>query len=213
MKKIYLTLISCLTVFLISAQDYLISFSGIGESNTVSTVIVENMTQNISLTLNGNDILHLTSTTTGISELVYSKTEVIHIYPNPMKESSVFEFTKFEGGSVKIELFDMIGRQLTQSQNYLNEGRHSYWISGVGNGVYILKVTSGNYSYSTKLISEKKAEGNANISYKNSVPFNDVSVHTKSAKSEILMQYNTGDLLKFTATGGEHKSVLVDAIT
>jgi D-arabinose 5-phosphate isomerase GutQ len=77
MKKSNLTLVFCMTVFFLSAQDYLITFSGSGENTTVSNVIVENMTQGKSLTLNGNDTLHLKSTVTEISDLEYNRTDGI----------------------------------------------------------------------------------------------------------------------------------------
>lgn len=54
MKKFNLTFVFSMTVFFLSAQDYLITFSGSGESTTVSTVMVENMTQGKILTLSGN---------------------------------------------------------------------------------------------------------------------------------------------------------------
>lgn len=213
MKKSTLTFIFCLIVYFLSAQDYLITFSGSGESTTVSTVIVENMTQGKSLTLNGNDILHLKNTVTALSHLVYNQTDGIQFFPNPMKEFSVMEFDMVEEGVAKVELFDISGRKLTQTQNYLNPGRHSYRITGVGNGIYVLKMTVGNYLYSGKLLSDKKTGEMVNITYQNTIPFNDNPAVTKSANSEILMQYNTGDFLKFTATDGEHKSVIVDVIS
>ena len=209
----YLTFSFLLFPILLSAQDYLITFSGSGESDKVSTVIVENLTQNKSLTLNGNDILHLKSTVTEISDIGYTQTEGIQFYPNPMKEFSVMEFTVPEEGTVKVELFDISGRKLTQMQNYLNPGRHSYRITGVGKGVYVLKVTTGKFSISGKLFSDNKTTGMVNIAYQNTIPFNSIQANTKSVESEIIMQYNPGDALKFTATGGDHKSVLVDVIT
>jgi uncharacterized protein (TIGR02145 family) len=171
------------------------------------------MTQGKSLTLNGKDTLHLKSTVTEISDLEYNRTEGIQFYPNPMKEFCVMEFAMHEEGTTKIELFDITGRKLTQIQNYLNPGRHTYRITGVGNGIYVLKVTVGNYSYSGKLISDKKTGEKVNITYQNTIPSNDNPAITKSAKSEVPMQYNTGDVLKFTATGGENKSVIVDVIS
>lgn len=213
MKRLNLTLILCLAVFLLSAQDYFITFSGSGESNTVSNVIVENMTQGKSLTLNGNDVLHLKSTVTEISEVLYNQTEGIQFYPNPMKEFSVMEFVMTEEGDAKIELFDISGRKLMQTQNYLNPGRHSYRITGIASGIYVLKVSASNYSFSGKLISEKKTGEMVNIIYLNTISFSDNQAVMKSGKTEIQMQYNTGDLLKFYATGGEHKSVKVDVIS
>lgn len=213
MKKSNLTFVFCLTVFLLSAQDYLVTFSGIGESTIVSTVTVENMTQGKSLTLNGNDVLHLKSTVTAIYDIVNKQKEGIQFYPNPMKEFSVMEFVMPEEGAVKIELFDITGRKLTLTQSYLNQGRHCYRITGIGNGIYVLKVAASNYLFSGKLISNKKTSEMVYITYQNTNAFNNNPADTKSAKSEILMQYNTGDVLKFFATGGEHNSVKVDVIS
>jgi len=208
-----LTFLFLLLPVLLSAQDYLITFSGTGESSTVSTVIVENLTQNKSLTLSGSDILHLKSTITEISDLVYNQAGGIQFYPNPMKEFSVMEFAMSEECNAKVELFDILGRKLTQTQNYMNRGRHSYRITGLGNGMYVLKVTTCNNVYSGKLISDNETDGIVAITYQNTILVKDNLVNTKSANSEIIMQYNTGDVLKFNATSSENKSVKVEVIS
>jgi len=76
-----------------------------------------------------------------------------------------------------------------------------------------LKVTTGNNVYSGKLISDKETGGIIAITYQNTIIVKDNLANTKSANSEILMQYNTGDVLKFTATSGENKSVKVEVIS
>jgi len=209
-KKLNLTFIFCLAVYFLSAQDYLITFLGSGEINTVSTVVVENMTQGKSLTLNGSDILHLKSTVTEISDIIYNHTDGVQFYPNPMKEYSNMEFALTEGGVTNIELFDLAGRKLIQTQNYLNQGRHSYRITGVGNGIYVLKVTAGNYIFSGKLTSNRKTGELVKIEYQNSIPYKPIPLETKSANSEIIMQYNTGDVLKFTGTSGIYSTITTD---
>jgi hypothetical protein len=82
MKKTFLFLLVSFTTCFVYAQDYLITFSGNGESNKVSSVIVENLTQNKSLTLNGNDVLNLKKVITAISEIT-SPEKSIRFYPNP----------------------------------------------------------------------------------------------------------------------------------
>ena len=69
MKKNYILLFACFLTNYVFSQDYSISFSGTGESNSVASVKVENLTQNKSLTLNGNDVLRLKKVVTGISDL------------------------------------------------------------------------------------------------------------------------------------------------
>jgi len=171
------------------------------------------LTQNKSLTLNGTDVLHLKNTVTAISDLEYNQSDGIQFYPNPMKEFSVMEFAMAKEGVARVELFDLSGRKLVQTQNYLNHGRHSYRITGVGSGIFVLKVTAGSYLCTGKLISDKKTSETINITYQNTIPLNDNPVITKSAKSEILMQYNTGDVLKFNATSDQHKAVKVKVIS
>jgi uncharacterized protein (TIGR02145 family) len=211
MKK--LTFLFFLLPFFLNAQDYLVTFSGSAESDTVSTVFVENMTQDTSLTLSGSDVLHLKSVITGISDLKYKQTNGIQIYPNPMKEFSIIKFDMLEEGITNVELFDLSGKKLAQTQNYLNQGKHSFRITGVGRGIYILKVTTNNYSYSGKLIGDNKTGEIVNIAYQSTIPSDDNSMNTKSANSEIMMQYNEGDALKFTASSGENKSVKVEIIS
>ena len=46
-----------------NAQNYLISFTGTGDRTTVTTVKVENLMKDTTLTLSGNDILRLTTAT------------------------------------------------------------------------------------------------------------------------------------------------------
>lgn len=214
MKNLIFTSIFCFVALFLSAQDYSITFSATGESNTVSAVTVENLTQNKSLTLNGNDILRLKGTVTSISDLDYNRTEGIQIYPNPMEDFSLIEFTMRKEGSAKIELLDILGRKLIETQNYLNAGRHSYRINGIVTGMYVLKVNAGGNLFSEKLMSNSNNTSEMlNLTYQNTIPLNDNIGSTKSTNSEIQMQYNSGDVLKFNAKGGVHLSVVVQIIT
>lgn len=214
MKNLIFTSIFCFVALFLSAQDYSITFSATGESNEVSAVTVENLTQNKSLTLNGNDILRLKGTVTSTSDLDFNRTEGIQLYPNPMEDFSLIEFTMQEDGSAKIELLDILGRKLIETQNYLNSGKHSYRINGIVKGLYVLKVNAGGNLYSEKLMSNNNNISEMlNLTYQNTIPLNDNIRSTKSANSEVQMQYNSGDVLKFNAKGGVHLSVVVQAIS
>ena len=71
-----------LAVPALQAQNYLISFTGSGDTTAVSTVKVDNLTSGASVTLNGTDILHLIHSA-GISTPEPSSS-TMEIYPNPM---------------------------------------------------------------------------------------------------------------------------------
>ncbi len=88
-KSLFLIAIFC--ALTANAQNYLISFAGTGESNTVGTVKVENLTTGASLDLNGNDILRLT-VTTGINVNEIRQSAELKIYPNPTSGVLNLEF-------------------------------------------------------------------------------------------------------------------------
>ena len=117
MKKI-LFLIAIPLAVTANAQNYFITFAGTGAANTVDSVKVENLRTGISLTLKGGDILHLTGTT-GITYSEYGNPVKLKIYPNPMKDYSMIEISPSVAGEAIITLFDMTGRQLSQTQYYL----------------------------------------------------------------------------------------------
>ena len=62
MKK-FLFLIALFFGLKANGQNYLITFTGTGESTTVSTVKVENLTKGTTLNVSGGDILRLTVVT------------------------------------------------------------------------------------------------------------------------------------------------------
>ena len=81
---------------LVGAQDYQISFAVLDDNETVvDSIVVQNMEQGNSITVRGNDILHLLASNTGISDLNKSN-EMLEVYPNPFTDrtSMVFQNAK-----------------------------------------------------------------------------------------------------------------------
>lgn len=90
MKTAIIVFFIMLSVMKMPAQDYLISFDGTGETSEVNTVLVTNLSSGLSVTLNGDDILHLTSSV-GINK-IDDREDVVRIYPNPITDASVLSF-------------------------------------------------------------------------------------------------------------------------
>ena len=191
------------------AQDYQISFVGSGVATIVESVEVTNLTQSTSLTLSSvGDILHLIGLETDVEQVITRK-EDIHIYPNPMTESSRLEFITPSSGLAVIELFDISGKNLLSKQFNLTEGIHVFKINNLNTGLYTVRVISNSHLYSEKLISKSASNGNANVYYLSSK--NNPNVHTglksNSAGNLVEMQYTTGDRLLLTATSGNYSTV------
>ncbi|MDO9254759.1 MAG: T9SS type A sorting domain-containing protein [Bacteroidales bacterium] len=188
------------------AQDYKITFSASGESTTVDSVQVLNITQAKSISLKGTDTLNLVQDITRISDFGANK-NFIRIYPNPMTRNAKLEFVLMQSGEVVVQIFDLDGKLVAINKQNLEAGKSIYYISGVKSGTYLVKIQLPNEELSTKLISTNRNNGVPKI---HQLTTNFVT-NLKSATSEQLveMQYNEGDSLIFTGFSG---SELVDII-
>jgi uncharacterized protein (TIGR02145 family) len=225
--KLKISSVLVLFFFLVSnlkAQDYLISFSGTGTSSTVETVKVENLNQGTSLTMSGNDELHLINTTTGIEQIELNKKIQIHFSPNPMQGYSRMQFDLQEGGKTIIDIYDVAGRKIAQSQDLLSRGQHTYRIQGLTKGIYTVKVSSRAYSAHGRLISTNSSNESVKIQYENTTltaelskdtttPTIDMNKLSKGITAEFTMQYTNGDRLKITGISGEYNTIITEVPT
>jgi uncharacterized protein (TIGR02145 family) len=209
-----LKLYSFLTLLFISissvqAQDYLISFAGSGASSTVVTVNVENLTRGTSLSMNGSDVLHL-NVTTGIETVSNNIKDNVSFYPNPMRDFSRMRFDLAESGETIITIYDISGRKITQKRDLLLKGQHYYCIKGVGTGIYFVRVSSGKYLYSGRLVCSGRQDKTAEIVYENTVALQEKQSDPKGTDGEVIMQYVAGDRLKFTGISGNYRTIVTD---
>ena len=197
------------------SQNYLITFAGTGASHIVDSVKVENITQCTDTSLGSGDILNITSVV-GINELNNIADNTLHIFPNPMKGFSIINFNAIASGNAMIELYDVTGKRITQTQDFLPKGNQSYCLKGIGGGVYILNIKSEEYSYTSKIVSNDEATGTPEINHISAVQAtemqNNVSITGKVNSvtgSTIKMQFNMGDTLKLTGKSGNFRTVII----
>ena len=207
MKRFTIIISFALIILQTQAQDYLISFAGTGDTTIVETVKVDNLTSGATLTLNGGDTLHLT-TSVGINTPDKDDGN-IQIYPNPMEGQSTLTFVAPENGGAVISIVDFSGKTVCQTSTLLSPGRHSFRISGIGRGIYFVKVSGNNYFYSAKLISHSSMQSRAEIEYIPSIR-NPGGNPLKSIASTIDMPYTSYDQLLFKGTSGQYSTVVPD---
>jgi uncharacterized protein (TIGR02145 family) len=216
MMKRLLFLIVIFCALKTNAQNYLISFAGNGASETVSSVKVENLTKGTNLTLNGTDILRLTITT-GINSIEDKQSSDLKIYPNPMTDNATLEFFPPVEGNAIISVCDMTGKTVVQIQNYLENSRQDFLLSGLRKGFYFINVKGNNYQYSNKLVSNGKSNGTLILDKVNNVTQavdkNSEKTYTKGIKGNVDMAYTIGDRLKFTGISGNYSTVKTDIPT
>jgi uncharacterized protein (TIGR02145 family) len=217
MKKTTIIIFFLIALLKTQAQDYLIGFAGAGASTTVDSVIVENATQCTSLILSGSDILNLL-VTVGINDFSGSSDNSLHIYPNPMTGSCSVDFEATAQGITTLELFDQCGKRIMEVQELLSKGHHTYSLSGIRSGLYMLKIESDKFSYTAKIVSNNTQSGKTDIRHIETAPGINKQItitntvmpmNLNGGKSVIDMPYTTGDILKFTGKSGNYRTVFI----
>ncbi|MCJ7446832.1 MAG: T9SS type A sorting domain-containing protein [Bacteroidales bacterium] len=210
--KIVLVLLAIFCALKANAQNYLISFAGTGASSTVNTVIVKNLITGTSLTLNGNDILHLTGTT-GINPVENRQSYVLKVFPNPATDNSKLQISPPYAGNAVITVIDITGKQVAQIQSYLENSVQEFQLSGLNNGLYLISVKGNTYSYSGRLLSSNTTKANISIEQitnNQAVDVKQLNDEDKGSLATVNMAYSTGDRLKLTGISGNYSTVKTD---
>jgi uncharacterized protein (TIGR02145 family) len=210
MKKIYAMIFLVLALLKVQGQDYYISFAGSGAATTVDSVKVDNLTSGSSFTLKGSDILHLIPSL-GIGA-INAENRYLHLYPNPMEEQSTLDIVTSGTGTSTISLVNLSGQTVYQISEGFTPGVHSFRVSGIQQGIYIVKVKGSDFFYSTKLVSLCNLPGETRIELVNSVPGSE-GRQLKNAAATIDMSYTNGNILKFKGTTGQYSTVVSDIPT
>ena len=195
-----------------NAQNYLITFAGGGASPSVNIVKVENLATGISLTLSGNDILHLTGTT-GINQIENMRSPELKVYPNPSEGISKLQISPPSLGNAVIILYDMTGKQVAHTKIYLNTHIQEFQLSGLNNGLYLISIIGKTYHYYGRLLSISNNKGVISIeqiSSSQAVYITQQEEENKGSQSTVDMAYSEGDRLKFTGISGNYSTVKTD---
>jgi len=125
-----------------------------------------------------------------------------------MTESSFVVFDATATGTTTIELCDISGKQVIQTQRMLPGGRHTFSISGLSIGVYTLRITSEAYFYTGELVCNVTGSGSEKIMFVSGNLKPTLQINLKSVESLAPMQNNTGDQLLFTCISDIYTTVI-----
>ncbi len=212
MKKTFTFLFTIIffNAIVINAQNYKINFVASGASNVVNTVKVDNLTQNISLTINGTDTLVLGGSVGLFSNnLSNNKLQII---PNPILDKSDIEFYAENSGNARVFITDLSGREILNFFEYINRGTNKFQLSGIKKGIYFVNVLGDSYHYFSKLISQDVSNSKTlSIKYLGSNAF--INNKNKSTNTSVYMPYNNGDRLLLRGISGNFANIVSDIPT
>ncbi|RPI01049.1 MAG: T9SS C-terminal target domain-containing protein [Calditrichaeota bacterium] len=114
------------------------------EQVKLDSIRVENMTQQRDTTLVGIVSFDL-ETWTGVSEFPLSPTHFVltENYPNSFDTVTAFTLISPRAETIKIQMFDILGRQILDYSQSISIGRHSFSLNSnaLASGVYFLRAT------------------------------------------------------------------------
>ncbi len=87
----------------------------------------------------------------------YDKNAVTtRLYPNPAKDNVTINVTQGQANDIQVELYNALGQKVATAtgKGYIGENNINMSVSGLNAGVYFVKVKSGNYETTNKLVVE-----------------------------------------------------------
>lgn len=199
-----------------------LTFTARGDATTVETVEVENLTRGVSVSLKGTDILVLKEPSSSVqtveNAIIYTEPK---IYPNPAYDNGTMVFDTPQSGMVTITVTDLGGKLMTRADFIVEKGRHAAYIPAMPHGMYVVSVKGAGFNAASKWICLGYNAGTGMISLtdasnktlnvnekqlKNSF----ASVTTTaddSAPDRVEMDYEQGDLLRFTGKNGDMTTI------
>lgn len=207
MKKTIFLFLMLFATANIYSQGYLINFAATGSSSSVSSVTVNNLTQNTSVTLYSGDILQLGSV--GINEIGASNDNV-QIYPNPMQGKAELSFYADKDGKTEISIIDISGKEVISIDKMFTKGVQKFNLTGLNQGMYFVNISSVTYFYTAKIISQINSQTEPMIEFIENVNSNIKISNLKSTNSTINMAFNNGDRLLFKGYSGNYTAIVTD---
>src|ERR1035437_8698295 len=189
------------------ALDYTITFTGTGASTTVESVIVQNLTRGITVTVPAGNTLNLSDIATSIYSLNID--QGISIYPNPMQGKATVSFFAKQAGSTQLNAFSIDGRKIAGITENLQTGVNSFLLS-LPKGAFSIQVVGNGYTYTAKMINQTGTVSKPEIAYIGTVK--PATFAPQKSKSSTLgtttMTYATGDQLLYKGTSGNYSTIV-----
>lgn len=199
-----------------------LTFTAVGDTNTVETVTVTNIShpEIEPITINGTDILRL------VSADIYTPIESIEeakgiaqpiLTPNPAMGDGTLIFDAKEEGPVRISIYNQGGMLLDAATLNVSKGRNTARIPAQGTGIFIVNIDGQGVKTSTRWICAG-AKSFSGIALGGAGQWADVvlpmkfEAPTRTTRAaqvrEKFMEYNEGDILRFDGRTGELRTIM-----
>ncbi|MFZ4413382.1 MAG: SUMF1/EgtB/PvdO family nonheme iron enzyme [Bacteroidales bacterium] len=211
MKNICFLFLAIFATANIYSQTYTISFLATGNTTTLDSVKVENLTHPSTVKWYAGDVLQLILSN-GINDLNVNE-KSIQVFPNPMQGLAEISFYSKKAGHATLNIYDITGKEVLHTDDNLLQGRQKYQLTGLKQGLYLISIRGEGYLYTVKIISQNVESIETKIKKIGNENPEVVSSNLKSTKATVTMNYTTGDNIRFTGYSGSLISIVNDVPT
>ena len=157
--KYYLLLFFCITITSYSQNFYHQMISSQGKSTILSNGLFVSQTTGQQSVI-GNSTKKGYTTSQGYQQNLWGKyisSSIISkitttTYPNPFIESINFQFSQSIKETVSISIFDVLGRLVYNQEKLVSENILTLDLPNLTSSNYLVKLTTSNYIYYTKIL-------------------------------------------------------------
>lgn len=208
MSKIYIYLLLMLSPGILFGQNLKMTFSATGAATKVDSVKATNLRTNESVTLPGNDTLVL-SPKLGINGRMEVSQQGI-VFPNPCSGRTTLVTTTNHAEQISLEVRSLTGQLLVSTRATVQSGTHTFALSLVKVGVYLVSLTTSEGTEGFKIICTE-ADGTGNtIRYAGiqqgidqSPPLKGTTIYT--------LGYQPGDIILYRCRSGIYTTIVTDS--
>jgi len=133
----------------------------------------------------------------------------MQINPNPANGQTNITFGTDRSCEAALSLFDLSGNLITSKSMFVYAGRHDFILTGIKQGMYLVRISGDAFHHTGKLISTVDAGNCPEFAYAGTRAMS-AGGGFKSISDIIEMPYVDGEVLLFTGTAGQYSSVVTD---
>ncbi|MFZ4581219.1 MAG: FISUMP domain-containing protein [Paludibacter sp.] len=221
----YGRILSFKTTAATTPNDIAINFTGNGSSSSVGSVTIENLTTGETKSISGDAVLYLNpsakvpSITTNMENVSEKSIEKMTVYPNPAIASSTLSFGLTEKGNVRVNICDISGKVISNYFDYLTAGSYKFQLPALQSGIYFVTLVENGNKRTQKLVSVNSTSGDISPiqNIEKTELAETISDRPQKVSAAVVanegMIFNLGNQLRFTASSGRSKTIIMDSPT
>ncbi len=215
MKKISISSLFCLLCLYGMSQDFSVTFTATGNTNSIDSITATNLSTNQNVTFPGNETLFLTNSYNGIP-FVSEVNDNGMVYPNPCSGRTTFSAIIQKPQMVKVTVVNLAGQVLAQTMAFVQQGENRFdlSVSAVGTYSVIIETEKGIESY--KLVCNYAVDGADKVEYAGAISGYQngrSSKGTKSMQTGSTLGYIIGDVIHYRCKYDVYTTLITDSPT